>query len=88
MLDPELLLDRSISNPLVSGDDDQTRSAEERQPHLVESSSRDLGEIFMTGVDHAAVDRSKRFPERQVVLIDKEPDGHDRYATKDRSCSS
>ena len=85
---PELFLDRSVSDPLISRDDDQARRADERQPHLVESLSRDLGKIFMTGVDHAAVDRSKRFPERQVVLVDKEPDGHDRYATKDRSCSS
>ena len=47
-----------------------------------------LGEIFVTGIDHGAVDRSKRLPERQVVLVDKEPGGHDRYATRDRSCSS
>ena len=73
---------------MVSSDDDQTRSADEPQPHIVESSSRDLGEIFVTGIHNVGVDRSKHLPECQVVLIDKEPDGHDGYATRDRNCSS
>ena len=88
VLNSQLLLDRSIPNPLVSSDDDQTRSADEGQPHLVESSPRDLGEALVTGIHHVGVDRSKHLPERQVVLIDEEPDRHDHYATRDRNCSS
>jgi hypothetical protein len=43
VFDPEALLDRPVSDPLISGNHDQLERSYDREPFVVEGAPRDLG---------------------------------------------
>ena len=78
---PALPFDRSISNPLVTGDDDQTTSPDDLEPCLIGRTAGNVGKIGMSGIDDTLVDFRQTARQQQIVLVD-EPTGfgHAAYA--------
>lgn len=78
---PSLPFDRSISDPLVTGDDDQATSPDDLEPRLVGRTARNLSEIGMSGIDDTLVDFRQTARQQQIVLVDEPAGfGHAAYA--------
>ena len=69
----ELSLGWPRSDPLVAGDDDQTESADDREPRSVGCAEWNLGQTPMAWVQYVPASQGEASTEREVVLVDEEP---------------
>jgi hypothetical protein len=81
VIDPPLTLDRAISNSLVASDHDEASAADDLEPHLVGTPSRNFPDVRMSWIDNADVILTEAAREEEVVLVE-EPTrrGHAAYA--------
>ena len=74
--DPRHAFGRSVPDATVAGDDDEAVRPDDRQPLVVERSSRNLWNVRVPGIDDAVVQLGESLAQRQVVLVDEERPDH------------